>query len=148
MRLSTRGRYGVKAMCDLAEHYGGGPVGIKTIAQRQQLSEMYLEQLVGVLRKNGLLNSIRGAHGGYELSRSPSEISIGDILRVLEGDMAPSECVHEEHACDNAESCASRRVWVRLYKSITDVMDAMTLQDLLSDDYTEGSDAANAKCLS
>ncbi len=134
MRLSTRGRYGVRAMCDLAEHYGKGPVGIKSIAQRQQLSEMYLEQLVGVLRRHGLLKSVRGAHGGYVLSRTPGEISIGDILRVLEGDMAPSECVHEDHACDNAASCASRRVWVRLYQSMTDVMDAMTLQDLLAED--------------
>ena len=133
MKLSTRGRYGIHAMYDLAVHYGDGPQSIKCIAERQNIPEAYLEQLIAVLRREKLVISNRGAQGGYTLSAAPGEISIGRILRALEGSLAPVSCLENDDACGKTCDCASRLVWRRLQTSIEQAMDAMTLSDMLND---------------
>ncbi|MGE5552967.1 MAG: RrF2 family transcriptional regulator [Betaproteobacteria bacterium] len=135
MRLSTRGRYGLKAMIDLAMHAGEGPVPLKAIAERQGISEHYLEQLMGSLRKAGLVTSVRGAQGGYILGREAAGITAGDIIRALEGPIAPVECVDESGAtpCDRVEQCVTYTVWRRLRDAMVEVLDAMTLGELAED---------------
>lgn len=135
MKLSTKGRYGLKAMFDLAIHDGKGPIPLKNIAERQQVSDHYLEQLIAELRKSGLVKSVRGAQGGYMLAREPSGITVGDIIRVLEGPLGPSDCVLETEPvlCNNAEHCITRTVWEKIQVSISDVIDSITLQDMLND---------------
>lgn len=135
MRLSTRARYGVRAMFDLAYFGQGEPIALKTIAERQGISDNYLEQLIAPLRKAGLVNSVRGAQGGYTLGHPPEDISVGDILRVLEGPTLPVECLIEEgeeqgEHCANADNCITRRIWSALRDSIDRVLDSMTLADL------------------
>lgn len=135
MRLSTKGRYGVKAMFDLAQHYGEGPVSLKQVADRQGISEHYLEQLISGLRKTGLVKSIRGAQGGYILAREPATITVGDVIRVLEGPIAPVDCVAEEEpeVCDKAECCVTRGIWEKVRDSIAEVLDSITLEDMVKD---------------
>lgn len=132
MRLSTRGHYGLKAMYDLARHYGAGPIPLKSVAERQNISGHYLEQLISVLRKGGLVKSVRGAQGGYVLARPPEEIRVGDVIRLLEGPIAPVECVSEIRAaeCDQADHCITRTVWRRVRDSIAQVMDSISLADM------------------
>lgn len=136
MKLSTKGRYGVKAMFDLAQNYGSGPIPLNSIAQRNSISEHYLEQLIAFLRKAGLVKSVRGAQGGYILSKSPEAITIGDIIRVLEGPIAPVDCVSEEEPepCNNAEFCVTRSIWARVRDSVADVLDSITLADMLEEE--------------
>ncbi|HSH37065.1 Rrf2 family transcriptional regulator [Schnuerera sp.] len=134
MRLSTRGRYGLKAMFQLALHYGEGPIPLSSIANAQELSENYLEQLVSTLRKAGLLNSVRGAQGGYMLAMSPKDITVGSILRVLEGDMAPADCVIENaNGCEKEDNCVTKLVWIQIRDSINQVIDSISLQDMLNE---------------
>lgn len=132
MKLSTKGRYGVRAMFDLALRYGSGPVSLRSIAERQGLSDHYLEQLIAALRKAGLVKSVRGAHGGYLLTREPKYITIGDVIRTLEGSIAPTECVSENvrYRCENTEDCVTRVIWERLKEKIDEVLDDITLEDL------------------
>lgn len=135
MILSTRGRYGVRAAFELALHYGEGPIPLKNIAERQNLSDPYLEQLIAVLRKDGLVSSVRGAQGGYMLSRHPSKISVGDILRSLEGPLAPAECVldDQDKECIKADYCVTRILWEKIRDSINNVIDSVSLQDMVDD---------------
>lgn len=134
MKLSTRGRYGLKAMVDLAVHYGGGMVSTASLAAMQGISDAYLEQLIGALRKAGLVNSVRGAQGGYALARSPDAISVNEVLRVLEGSTAVMDCVGTEGAaCDNACSCSARPLWIKLQSRIDEVLDSTTLADMAED---------------
>lgn len=133
MKLSTKGRYGVKALFELAMHYGEGPTALKNIAEEQGLSEHYLEQLIGPLRKAGLVKSVRGAQGGYMLARHPREITIGDIIRVLEGPIAPTDCTASDEGvehCGRADSCTARKVWLQIRDSIVEVVDSITLEDM------------------
>lgn len=132
MRLSTRGHYGLKAMFDLALNYGPDPIPLKNVAERQSISENYLEQLIATLRKNGLVISVRGAQGGYILARPPSEINVGDIIRVLEGPIAPVECVSEVEPsqCDQSDFCITRLVWARVRDCIAEVLDSISLADM------------------
>ena len=116
MKLSTKGRYGVKAMVDLAIHYGGSPVSIKSISQRQNISEYYLEQLFSSLRKAKLIKSIRGAQGGYILNRQPEDITVSDIIEVLEGPIEISDCL-----------------WKKIKTSIDEVTNSVTLKDIVED---------------
>ena len=134
MILSTRGRYGLKMMLELALNYGKGTMPLKDIANKQLLSDSYLEQLVSPLRKNSLVISIRGAQGGYELARRPEEITVGEILRILEGPLTPSDCVlDEDPECDRAGNCVTRIVWEKITEGINNVVDSITLGDMLSD---------------
>jgi Rrf2 family protein len=134
--LSTKGRYGLKMMYELALHNGAGPMSLKEVAQKQQLSETYLEQLIAHLKKAGLVTSIRGAQGGYELARKPEEITVGEIIRVLEGPLAPSECVlDDEPECSKADYCVTRLIWEKIRDSINNVIDSITLKDMVNDYY-------------
>lgn len=134
MKLSTKGRYGVKAMFELALNYGLDPVSIKTIAERQNISDYYLEQLFAGLRKAGLVKSIRGAQGGYILSRHPKDITASDILNVLEGPIEISECIQDnEHTCDRASCCSTRLLWRKISDSVNNVINTTTLQDMVDD---------------
>jgi len=132
MKLSTKGRYGVKAMVDLAIRYGEEPISIKSISERQNISEYYLEQLFASLRKVNIIKSIRGAQGGYVLSRAPKDITVAEIMDVLEGPVEISDCV-DEGTCSNIECCATRLLWVRIRDSINSVMKSTTLQDMVDD---------------
>ncbi|WP_102400569.1 RrF2 family transcriptional regulator [Haloimpatiens massiliensis] len=132
MKLSTKGRYGVKAMVDLAINYGKNPVSIKSISERQDISEYYLEQLFSPLRKAKLIKSIRGAQGGYVLNREPKDITIFDIMEILEGPVEISGCL-EGNKCNNIECCATRLLWKKIKESIDSVTTSVTLQDIVDD---------------
>ncbi len=135
MKVSTRGEYGMRAMVELSRQFGQGPVSLTAIAQNATVPTAYLEQLMGPLRRAGLVRSTRGAHGGYELSRAPSEIKVGEVYRVLEGPVAPMECVSEvepEEQCPLIDGCATRVVWLKVRDSIVDALDSTSLDDLIS----------------
>lgn len=119
-------------MLDLAQHFSSVPIPLKNIAERQNLSEHYLEQLMAMLRKAGLVKGIRGAQGGYVLARQPAEITVGDVVRTLEGPIAPVFCVSEENPgeCDQADYCITRTVWAKVRDSIAAVYDSITLADI------------------
>lgn len=137
MKLSTRSRYGLKAVVDLAVYYGEGPVSLPQLASAQGISESYLEQLLRSLRKGGLVETARGAMGGYALSRPPSEISVQQVLSILEGSTAVVDCVDTDSSgCKNACSCAARPLFLKLQNRINDVLSATSIQDL-ADDYIE-----------
>lgn len=133
MKISTKGRYGLKAMIDIAVYATENQTTLKNIALRQDISEAYLEQLVANLKKAGLVKSTRGAKGGYVLAKDAKEIKVGTILRALEGSLSPVDC--EKNGChDNCKCCVSKTVWSRLEESLNDAADAITL-DELADDY-------------
>lgn len=131
--LSTKGRYGLMAMYQLALDYGQGPISLKYIAEKQELSENYLEQLFSSLRKDGLLKSVRGAQGGYMLSSEPRDITVGQVLRSLEGDLAPAECALHGTDCTKEEGCSTKLVMVRIKEGIDNVVDSITLQNMVDD---------------
>lgn len=135
MKLSTKGRYGVRAMAELAAHYGGAPISIKTISKEQNLSEYYLEQLFSPLRRANVIRSIRGAQGGYVLCKDPSEITVGDIMTILEGPIEIADCI-DGYQCDSEHSCATKFVWEKIKSSIDNVMNSISLQDIV-DNYEE-----------
>lgn len=135
MKVSTRGEYGLRAMVSLARAFGNGPLALTSVAQDSSVPPAYLEQLLGLLRRAGLVTSTRGAHGGYALSRSPEEIRVGDIYRVLEGPIAPMDCVSEvetEDQCPLIDGCATRVVWLKVRDNIIEALDSTTLADLLT----------------
>lgn len=131
MKLSTKGRYGLRAAVALAMYAKDEPVSISTIAAREELSESYLEQLFAKLKKAGLVHSIRGTNGGYQLSRPAEDISVGDVLRALEGNMVIVDCPDSESQCAKYGSCVTKYVWKRINNSINDTMDAITLEELV-----------------
>lgn len=133
MKLSTRGRYGIHAMYDLACNFNSGPQAIKTIAERQSIPEAYLEQLFAALKRDKLVNSIRGAQGGYTLSRPPEEITVGDVLRTLEGGLNLVDCLLEEDTCGKSCACPSRIVWMKIRDGLNAIVDGITLQDMIND---------------
>lgn len=130
--ISTKGRYALRLMLDLASQPGDAPVKLKDVAERQGISVKYLEQIIAVLNKAGIVRSIRGPQGGYILNRPPQEYTVGTILRLTEGDLAPVNCVsHASPDCQRQASCSTVVVWKKLYDSINNVIDGFTLQDLL-----------------
>lgn len=135
MKLSTKGRYGVKAMFELSLNYGKSPISIKSISEKQNISECYLEQLFSLLRKAKLVKSIRGAQGGYVLSKKPKDITVAEIMDVLEGPIEVSECI-EQKKCNNIDCCATRDLWIKIKNSIDSVTKNVTLQNMI-DDYKE-----------
>ena len=130
MKLSTRTRYAVRAMIELAKNDLNRPLQLKIIAQRQEISIKYLEQLMAVLKSAGLINSIRGSKGGYVLSRAPNQIVINDILHCVEGPITTVECVEDSNRCSRAADCAAREVWRKVEQAIEDVLKSITLQDV------------------
>ncbi len=135
MKLSTKGRYGLRAMVDLACNCVKEPVSISSISERQNISISYLEQLIAKLKKAGLVNSIRGSQGGYVLAKSPDCISVGEVLRALEGDLTPVECgeVTGKSNCDNSDCCVTKIVWQRINDSINQAVDAIYISQLIED---------------
>ncbi|MCR8655762.1 cysteine metabolism transcriptional regulator CymR [Paenibacillus endoradicis] len=135
MKISTKGRYGLTIMMELAMKFGEGPISLKSIAEKNSLSEHYLEQLIAPLRNAGYVKSIRGAYGGYVLSKEPAEITTGDIIRVLEGPISPVDFTEEDDP-------AKRNLWLRIRDSIANVMDSTTLEHLIN--YSEEQDKDNS----
>jgi Rrf2 family protein len=135
MRLSTKGQYGLKAMIALGVYSKNKHIPLKEIAAKVQVSENYLEQLIALLRRAGFVKSVRGAQGGYSLAVDPNEVSVGQILRVLEGSLAPTNCSCEEgtYECSNHKNCVTKDVWVRIRDGINDVVDSIMLQELIED---------------
>lgn len=139
MKISTKGRYSVTALYELALHYGKGPVSLKSVAQSQGLSENYLEQLMVPLRRAGLVKSIRGAQGGYVLADEPRNITIGAIITTVEGPIAVVDCLladatAENQLCARASDCVTRGIWEQVCDSISNVLNSITLQTLLDND--------------
>ena len=133
MKFSTRARYGLRAMLDLALNYDPNqPISLLHVAERQGISEGYLEQMMTFLRKGGLVRSVRGSQGGYLLTHEPAKITTGEIIRCLEGPLSPTGCVSESdpEPCPRADSCVTRVLWERVRKSVADVLDNTTLEDL------------------
>jgi Rrf2 family protein len=131
MKLSTKGRYGTRLMLDLALHRDGGLVLLKEIATRQEISQKYLSHLIVPLKAAGLVNSSRGAHGGYGLAKPPAEITLAEILRAVEGDLTLVECVTAPAVCSRVGSCATRDVWALVSEGIVETLRCITLEDLI-----------------
>ena len=131
MMISTKGRYALRIMIDLAQHDSDTPVSVREIADRQEISGKYMEQIIGVLVRVGLLRSVRGAQGGYHLSRPAQAITVGLILRATEGDLAPAECVRSDVPCGRTGECSTRLVFEKVYSAINDVIDNVTLDELV-----------------
>lgn len=134
MMISTRGRYALRVMIDLAEQGAGSFIPLKEIAERQGISEKYLESIVKILVQNRFLEGLRGKGGGYRLVRAPETYTVGSILRLMEGDLAPVSCL-EQHAkpCSREQSCRTLPMWKKLYEMVNDYFDGITLADLLDD---------------
>jgi len=131
MKLSTRGRYGTRMLLDLALHGGEGPVPLKDIAKREEISLLYLEHLVTPLIAAGIIRSTRGARGGVSLVKSPQEMKISEVVELLEGSIAPVDCVDDPKACSRSDLCVTRDIWVELKKAMEGVLESTTLQDLV-----------------
>lgn len=132
MKISTKGRYALRLMLDLALNNTGEYIAIKSIAGRQEISDKYLEQIISILNKAGYVKSVRGAQGGYRLAKEPSEYTVGMILRLTEGSIAPVECLDDNaEVCNRTNACVTKEVWIKLYDAIKGVVDHITLQDLV-----------------
>jgi Rrf2 family protein len=129
MKLSTRARYGVRLMLSLAQNYGKGQVFLKDIAKREEISEKYLSLIIIPLRGAGLINSFRGANGGYTLAREPSKISVKEIVDVLEGDCLVN-CIKDSSACSRISTCAARDIWILLGGKISETLESITLEKM------------------
>lgn len=134
MKISTRGRYALRFMIDLAQHGKEVYVPLKEVAESQEISIKYLEQITSLLSKFGLLQSIRGPQGGYRLSKDPSEYTVGEILRITEGSLSPVSCLEDSvNTCERKESCVTVKIWEGLEKRVNEYLDSITLDKLLFD---------------
>lgn len=141
MKISTKGRYALRMLIDLALHQSDGFVALKDIAERQDISKKYLEQIVPLLNKSNLLKTNRGYQGGYMLSKPPEQYTVGEILRITEGNLCPVACLqYEVNDCPRAGECLTLGVWQGLYKAITDYLDSVTLQDIIDTAPGKGDD--------
>ena len=132
MKISTKGRYALRLMIDLASNSNGNPISLKDVAKRQGISDKYLEQIISVLNKAGYVRSVRGAQGGYLLKMEPSEYTVGMILRLTEGSLSPVACVEDDTiACDKIDSCVTVMVWKKINDAVNNVVDNITLKDLV-----------------
>ena len=131
MKISTKGRYALRLMLDIALNSHGVAVPLRDVAQRQEISDKYLEQIVTQLSRAGLVRSVRGAGGGYLLTREPEQYTVGDILRPLEGDLAPVECATDEGFCERADQCVTLELWQEIHRAVAQVVDGTTLADLV-----------------
>ncbi|MBQ9064931.1 MAG: Rrf2 family transcriptional regulator [Blautia sp.] len=131
MRISTKGRYALRLMLDLACNNTGVPVRLKDVAKRQDISEKYLEQIISVLSKAGFVRSVRGPMGGYLLASDPAEYTVGMILRLTEGSLDPVACAETAGLCERENECVTRLVWKKMNDAITGVVDGITLEDLV-----------------
>ena len=132
MKISTKGRYALRLMVDLAEHKDNGFIALKDVAKRQNISKKYLEQIVPVLNGAGLLTTNRGNRGGYKLAKEPKEYTVGDILRITEGSIAPVSCLESDvNSCERKNFCQTLYVWEGLYKVVNEYLDSITVQDIV-----------------
>jgi len=131
MKLSTRTKYGIRAILELAENDSGGPLQLRVIAKRQGLSVKYLEQLMAALKLAGFVRGLRGAKGGYILAKAANEITLGDVFTCLEGPVITSECVENEDYCLRASDCVARGVWRQVQDAVRGILESTTLQDLV-----------------
>lgn len=131
MKLSTKGRYGVRLMLDLATHYGEGPVLLKEISKREDISEKYLWHLINPLKSAGLIHATRGVHGGYELAKVPDKISVKDILRIVEGPLCLVDCVEKPSTCERSSFCIARDLWGETSQALADSLEKTTLASLV-----------------
>ena len=150
MKLSTKGRYGLRALIDLAQNSKETPVSITSISARQELSERYLEQLMSMLKKAGLVERVRGDGGGYVLAKDMKEIAVGDVLRALEGSLEPVECagLEPDGGCRASDSCVTKYVWQRINESINKTVDEIMLDQLVRESGKKectGADRAGCK---
>lgn len=142
MKLSTRSRYGLRAVLELAVEYGNKPLQIRTIAQRQDISNKYLEQLMAILRASGLVRSMRGPKGGYLLAKPPAEIKLSEVFTTLEGPLIPVECLEHPEFCPRCTDCVTRHIWAEIQDAMMNVLESTTMQDLV-DRTTQGKDSVN-----
>ena len=151
MKLSTKGRYGLRALIDVAQYSEKEPVSTASISARQGISERDLEQLMAMLKKAGLIKSIRGAGGGYVLAKDSQEISVGDVLRALEGNLEPVDCAafHSTADCDAADNCVTKYVWQKINENITRTVNEMMIYDLVEESklMQEKNPDGNTKCI-
>lgn len=133
MKISTKGRYALRLMLDLAINHTGSYIPLKTVAQRQEISDKYLEQIIHQLSKAGFVQSARGAQGGYRLTRLPAQYTIGEILRTVEGSLAPVSCLDCSTPCDKIDSCITIGLYKKIQDAIDNVVDNTTLEDMISD---------------
>ncbi len=131
MKLSTRGQYGTRALLDLALHHGEGPILLKDIAQRQQISLQYLEHLISPLIAGGIVRSTRGAKGGFWLVKSPEQVKLSEVIQLLEGSLALVDCVNNPDTCQRAKSCVTRDIWGEMKRAMDGVLESTTLRDLV-----------------
>ena len=147
MKMSTKGRYGLRAMIELASHCGDQPVPLSVIARSEEISERYLEQLMSKMKKAGLVKSCRGSAGGYSLTREAADISVGDILRAVEGNLNPVDCsASVEESCENSGACVAKYVWQKVNDSINKAVDSISLAELVAKIPEEGERQAKAAC--
>jgi len=141
LKITTKGRYGLRALIDLAQYSEIEPVSINSIANRQGISERYLEQLMTLLKKAGIIKSIRGAGGGYVLAKEMEDISVGDVLRALEGSLEPVECAafNEEDSCQAAGGCVTKYVWQKINESINQTVNEISIKQLVEESKTVGN---------
>lgn len=140
MKLSTRTRYGIRAIIELAQYEGKRPLQLKVIAERQGISVKYLEQLMSLLRSSGFVRSVRGSKGGYILARSPEQIRLSEVFRCLEGPVTTAECTENEDFCERAADCVAREVWIQVEEAIQRVLSSITLTDMVQRIETPASD--------
>jgi len=147
MKLSTRGKYGVRALFEIARNFGQGPLSIKEIAGRQKISLSYLEQILHRLGKAGIIESVRGPHGGYVLGRKPADVTIGDVVRSLEGPIALSHCLEPGFSkeCYQADDCVARMVWTKVGEKIEEALDSITFEHLLQQYHGKDRDIPSGK---
>lgn len=145
MKISTRGRYGIRLMLALALNYENGTIPLKMIAREQGISEKYLEQIINPLTKSGLVKSYRGAQGGYTLTNAPDQTTVGEVLRILEGSLSPVDCVDHPN-CINADSCVSLSIWKKMKEALDDVVDSITLADMAREYAEKNADHASQQC--
>jgi Rrf2 family protein len=131
MKLSTRTRYGIRAILELAENYGNGPLQLRVIARDQGVSVKYLEQLMAMLKAAGIVRSVRGSKGGYILSKSPAQVKLSECFQCLEGSIITTECVEDESFCERTNDCIARQVWTEVQEAVMGVLQSMTLQNLV-----------------
>lgn len=131
MKISTKGRYGTRALLDVAMYQNEGPVQLKTIAERQQISVSYLEHIVAPLISAGMLRSVRGVNGGVLLARPAKEIKMSEVIQVLEGSVAPSACVDDPGVCPRSDRCATRDIWTELKEAMYSILESTTIHDLV-----------------
>ena len=141
MKLSTRTRYGIRAILELVKNYDNGPLQLRVIARDQGVSVKYLEQLMAMLKSAGIVRSVRGSKGGYILAKSPNQIRLSDCFECLEGAVITTECVEDENLCERANDCIARQVWTEVQRAVIEVLESMTLQNLV--DKSKKNEALN-----